>query len=254
MKLLALVLLLATPAFADGPSAQEIVAKSDRVRNPGEPFRLTNRLTEFREGVVRDEMTLIVFSKEDSASRQFRSLVRYMDPPRDNGKMVLLNGTKMWFFDPASKASVRISPQQRLIGQASEGDVVTVNLAEDYKAKLLGTETIQDADRKQRTTWHLELTPSREDAIYARIEYWVEQSNFWPVKGKFFADSGRPLKIAYYHRFEKQLGADRPGEVIIIDAVNSKLVTTMRYSDLRSVEIPESWFQRDYLPHVRVEP
>ena len=76
---------------------------------------------------------------------QFRNLVRYIEPPRDAGKMVLLDGTMLWFYDPASKASVRISPQQRLIGQAAIGDVLTVNLALDYTGKLVGAESIQDA-------------------------------------------------------------------------------------------------------------
>ena len=60
--------------------------------------------------------------------------MRYVEPPRDAGKMVLLDGRSLWFYDPASKASVRISPQQRLIGQAAIGDVLTVNLAVDYTA------------------------------------------------------------------------------------------------------------------------
>ena len=63
----------------------------------------------------------------------------------------------MWFYDPSSKASVRISPQQRLMGQASDGDVVTANFAKDYTAKLLGEETLQDADRQNRDCWHLDL-------------------------------------------------------------------------------------------------
>jgi hypothetical protein len=66
---------------------------------------------------------MIVYSREDKQSGQFNNLVRYAEPPRDAGKLVLLKGGNLWFYDPASKASIRISPQQRLTGQASEGDV-----------------------------------------------------------------------------------------------------------------------------------
>jgi hypothetical protein len=45
----------------------------------------------------------------------------------------------------------------------------------------------------------------------------------------------------------------RPTEVILIDAVNSNLATTIGYSDYRYQEIPDAWFQRDYLPRVRAE-
>ncbi|MDN5759397.1 MAG: hypothetical protein L0H59_12860, partial [Tomitella sp.] len=40
-------------------------------------------------------------------------------------------------FDPASQASIRLSPQQRLLGQAANGDVVAANFALDYTAQLL---------------------------------------------------------------------------------------------------------------------
>ena len=33
------------------------------------------------------------------------------------------------------------------MGQASDGDVVTANLDQDYNSTLIGAETIQDADR-----------------------------------------------------------------------------------------------------------
>ena len=104
----------------------EIVAAADKVRNPGQPFRSTDTLTEYVAGKARDQDQLVVYAKEDPATRQYRNLVRYVEPPRDAGKMVLLDGHNLWFYDPASKASVRISPQQRLIGQAAIGDILTV--------------------------------------------------------------------------------------------------------------------------------
>ncbi|MBV8168110.1 MAG: outer membrane lipoprotein-sorting protein, partial [Alphaproteobacteria bacterium] len=174
-------------------------------------------------------------------------------PPRDAGKMALLDNRVLWFYDPASKASVRISPQQRLIGQAAIGDILTVNLAADYTGTLAGTETIQDAARKDRSCWHLDMTAATDLATYYRVEFWVEQGSSYPIKGKFYSDSGRLLKILYYRTFEPQLGGVRPTEAVIIDAVDTALVTTLRFSDYRVAEIPETWFQRDYLPRLRAE-
>ena len=251
--LLAFLAAAAAPAFAQQPSAQEMIAASDRVRNPGQPFRLSSTLVEYVGGKPRDRVVLIVYARESTVTRQFSNLVRYIEPPRDAGKMVLLNGSNMWFYDPASKASVRISPQQRLIGQASDGDVVTVNLARDYTAKLIGAETLQDADRKERDCWHLDLAAATPEAIYSRVEYWLERDSYRPVKGKFYADSGRLLKIAYFHKYTEELGGVRPTETIIIDAVDSNLVTTLTTSDYRAQEIPDAWFQREFLPRLPVE-
>lgn len=235
------------------PSAREIILAADEVRNPGQPFRLANTLVEYVGGKARDRVVLIVYAREDRQTRQYQNLVRYVEPPRDDGKMVLLSGTNMWFYDPSSKASVRISPQQRLIGQASEGDVMTVNLARDYQPELLGEESLQDADRKERSCWHLNLTGATPDAIYGRIEYSVERDSYRPVKGKFYSDSGRLLKIAYYRGYERQLGTARPTQTIIIDAVDSSLVTTMTTSDYRQQAIPDAWFQRDFLPRLKLD-
>src|SRR5580658_7946150 len=91
---------------AQAQTAQEIVAEADKIRNPGQPFRATDTLTEYVAGKQRDQNVLIVYAKEDPATHQFRDLVRYLEPPRDQGKMVLLDGRVLWFYDPASKASV----------------------------------------------------------------------------------------------------------------------------------------------------
>lgn len=255
MRTVALVLLalVAVSAVAHAETAQEIIAASDKVRNPGEPFRSTNTLTEYVAGKPRDQDVLVVYAKEDPATHQFRNLVRYVAPPRDQGKMVLLDGHVLWFYDPNSKASVRISAQQRLIGQAAIGDVLTVNFAIDYTGTLLGDETIQDASRKDRPCWHLDMKAANDQAVYNRIEYWVEHGTHYPVKAKFYSDSGRLLKILYYRGFEEQLGRIRPTEAVIIDAVDTSLVTTFKFGEFHAQAIPEAWFQRDYLPRLQPE-
>lgn len=244
---------LANPGFGQAESAQEILAATDKIRNPGVPFRLTNTIVEYRGGQPQNRLGLIVYAKEDKGSGQFRNLVRFVDPPADAGKLILSSGAVMWFYDPAAKATVRISPQQRLIGQASNGDVLTVNLNTDYTAKLAGEEVIQDASRQEHACWHLDMTASNETAIYNRCEMWVEKATNRPIKGKFYSDSNRLLKVAYYGKYEDHVDGYRATEAIIIDAVDSGLVTKMSFTDYRAVEIPEAWFQRDYLPRFKAD-
>lgn len=235
---------------AKAATAQEIVAQSDSVRNPERSFRATLALTEYVGGHEHARDVLAIFSKTDPATRQFVNLVQYLEPPRDAGKRVLLGGGALWFYDPTSKTSVRISPQQRLVGQAAIGDVLTVNLAVDYTATLLGTETIEDGGHLQRQCWHLDLKAADDQATYNRSEYWVEQGTYYPIKAKFYSDSGRLLKIAYYRKFEQRLGRIRPDEVVIIDAVDTSLATIATFQDSEFRDVPDVWFQRDYLPRL----
>jgi outer membrane lipoprotein-sorting protein len=253
LAILPLAVSLCLGAVAHAQTAPEIVAATDKVRNPGQPFRTTLRLTEYVAGQERDHDSLVVFSKEDPATRQFRNLAQYVEPARDAGKRVLLDGHSLWFYDPDSKVSVRISAQQRLIGQAAIGDILTANLAADYTASIVAAETIDDATRQPRKCWHLELKASNDLATYNRVEYWVEEGSFYPIKGKFYSDSGRLLKILYFRNFAQQLGAVRPIEAIIIDAVDSSLATTAAFGEYAYQEIPEAWFQRDFLPRLQVK-
>lgn len=233
--------------------AQKILAASDAVRNPAKPFGLSIVLTEYREAKQVDANTLAIYSKLDAQSGRYRTLVSYVGPPRDAGKLVLESGTEMWFYDPSSEASIRISPQERLLGQASTGDVVTVNFAHDYHATTAVDEDISDGDHALRHCYRLGLEAAVSDATYHRIELWVEKSSNRPVKGKFYSDSDRLLKTAYYRRFEEQLGLQRPTEIVIIDGLTPTWVTVMRYSGYAWRDVPDSWLQRDYLARFRPE-
>ena len=241
-----------SPVWA-AQSAEEILTASDAIRNPGKPFSVTVTLTEFQAGKQIDTSTLTSYSRTQQTGGQFSSLIRFVLPARDAGKLMLKNGNDMWFYDPTNKASVRLSPQQRLLGQASNGDVATVNLAKDYKVTLTGTEEVQDGERKTRMAHKLALTAANPDVTYASIELWVDAENNRPIKGRFFAESERLLKTVYYRKFQPQLGAERPTESVIIDGLNPQSVTLMRFTDYKSRNIPDTWMQRDYLPRFQAE-
>jgi outer membrane lipoprotein-sorting protein len=235
------------------PDAQTILAASDAVRNPGRPFRVDVTLAEFQQRRQVARSTLATYSRTLDEGGQFASLVRFVAPARDAGKLMLRNGNDMWFYDPDTKASVRLSPQQRLLGQAANGDVVTVNLARDYKAELAAEEDVTDGERRTRRAYKLDLRAAVDSATYGRIDLWVAVDDHWPIKGLFYADSGRLLKTVYYRRFERQLGAMRPTELVIIDGLDPKSVTLMRLSDYAALDIPAGWFQRDHLPRFQPE-
>lgn len=240
--------LLGCGAARSAPSADDILAASDAIRNPGRSFSVTVTLTEFQNGKQVDTSTLTSYSRLQQQGGQYSSLVRFVLPARDAGKLMLKNGNDMWFYDPTNKASVRLSPQQRLLGQASNGDVATVNLGKDYKPALVGEEDVQDGERRTRKAYKLALTAATPDVTYASVEMWVDAENSRPIKARFFAESSRLLKTVYYRKFQTQLGAERPTESVIIDGLNPQLVTLMRFSDYAARTIPEIWMQRDYLP------
>lgn len=245
---------LSTPesAIAALP-AQALLVASDAIRNPNQPFRVTVTITEYEKGQQVDTNTLSSYSRIIEGGGQFASLIRFVQPARDAGKLMLKNGSDLWFYDPGTKASVRISPQQRLLGEASNGDVITVNFARDYRASLDAEESITDGDRKSRRAHKLSLAAATDDAVYANIELWIDAENRHPLKARFLAESGRLLKTAYYRRYVHQLGMERPTETVIIDGLNPTQVTIIRFSDYSARNMPTSWFHRDFLPRFQGE-
>lgn len=247
-----LLLALGLPALA-APDAQAILAASDAVRNPDFSYGLITTLIEYRNGKQTDGSTLAVYSRVDKNSGQFRNLIRFVAPARDANKLMLKSGNDLWFYDPANKASIRISPQQRLLGQAANGDVVTVNLAKDYQASLAAEEDMQDGERQTRHCYKLALAASAPDVTYHHIELWIDTANNQPIKARYYTESGRLLKTAYFRHYQKQLGQERPTETVIIDGLDPNWVTVLRLSDYAKREVPEAWLQRDYLPRFKPE-
>jgi outer membrane lipoprotein-sorting protein len=238
-------------ADAADNEAQRILAASDAIRNPARPFGLTTTLIEYHNGHQTDTSSLQIYAKADPGSGQYRNLIRFVAPARDVNKLMLKNGNDLWFYDPSSQASVRISPRQRLLGQAANGDVVTVNFAKDYSAQLAGEEDVQDGEQAVRHCHKLALTAVSGDVTYDRIEIWLDSSSNRPVKARFYADSGQLLKTAYYRRYQRELDVERPTETVIIDGLDRQWVTIMRYSDYAWRDVPDSWLQRDYLPRFK---
>ncbi len=252
--LFAAALLLPIAAHAQGIDAQAILDASDRIRNPPGSFSVRLALSEYRQSKLANSNVLTVYARPSEAGGDYRNLVRFVAPARDAGKLMLRNGHDLWFYDPASQASVRISPQQRLLGQASNGDVMTTQLARDYDASLAGTEPLRDGEGKTRATHHLQLTARRPDLPYPKIHYWVEQDTHQPVRARYFTAEGRLLKTAWFRAVQPVLGVARPTQTVIIDGLDPGWVTVIQMSEHKLRDVPEAWLQRDYLPRWKAEP
>ena len=64
------------------------------------------------------------------------ALAEVKSPPRQKGELVLFNDRTLWFFKPGLRKPVNISPRQKLIGQAANGDIASTQYARDYEALL----------------------------------------------------------------------------------------------------------------------
>ncbi|WP_425101088.1 outer membrane lipoprotein-sorting protein [Tropicibacter sp. S64] len=239
---------LGLPAFAANDAAT-ILRKTDAIRNPQQSFAVDVALINYERGKVKEKTTVTTYSRPTGS--QFQTLVHINAPSTDRGKILLRNGNNLWLYDPSSKASVRISPRQRLLGNASNGDVVSSNLVGDYNVSLDGQETVADGDKRNVACNKLRLTQKDSSAPYSAVEFWTDASSNQPVKGKYYTSSGKLIKVAWYRKRQNAMGASRPTEIIIADGFDPNKVTVMTMGNYRAKDIPQSWFQKEWLPNFK---
>lgn len=240
LSLVAFVLLYSlSPLFA-APTAQEIIEKADRFRGfQDRSFTFRLKVVSHKPDKANRSATLQVEVKSGN------SLVLYLAPNRDKGRAMLFAGRDLWFHIPHTRKVIRISPAQRLMGEASNGDTAGVNFADDYTATLKGEATVEG-----KKCYHLFLKAVDRKVTYGHIEYWVDRETFKPVKSDHYAFSGKLLKVALYKSFTKVGDGEKLQKLLLINPLFKGHYTWMLYSDYQQVDLPDSRFRKENLNHL----
>lgn len=240
---------IAAPAVARADEGQRIVESMEEQRDQTLSMRTTIKLTDYVDARVNEEMALTVYTKPYGDLARSRDIVYIDAPRRDAGKVMLRHGRDLYFYDPAAANTIRISPQQRLLGQASNGDVLSTNFSRDYRAEHVGDETIDDASRQPRACHHVNLVGTGPQAVYPRAELWVDTRSRRAVRGRFYASTGRLMKIAFYDVYREVVpGSYWATRTLIVDGVSSNRVTLMDFIGFQKMDMPDHWFQQSFLP------
>ena len=222
MKKLLFILLFTTALHAE--DAASILARSDEFRNPLGSFAIDVELTSY-DGAHSDTSKFRVYGKGSD-----RSVVEFTAPATEKGKFLLMLRDAMWIYMPSASRPIRISPLQRLMGQASNGDVARTNFSVDYDAT--NVETDGDA-------WVLDLAAKDPAIAYARIRLWVDKSTSEPARADFYVVSGKLIKRATYH--------DHGERVEIEDLLRPGNKTEMHFSNRAPHDNPDKMFTKDAL-------
>src|SRR5258708_15560095 len=217
--LLALILLIALPLYADDPNA--ILARADRLRNPLESFSVDVELTAF-SGAKSETQKFRVYGRGSD-----RSVVEFTWPQPEKAKYLLMLRDAMWIYLPSASRPIRISPMQRLMGQASNGDVARTGFTVDYTAAA----ATDGGDAGQGA-----IAAKDPGVAYARVDLWVDKTSYELRHADFYVTSGKLIKRAHYH------GQD---QIDIEDMLRTGNRTTMHYSNRAARDNPERMFTKD---------
>jgi outer membrane lipoprotein-sorting protein len=225
---------------AQDRSVKDILQHADRARGNLAGIVWDIRITTNEEGKEETRgMTVTVKGNN--------TLARYTSPPNMNDRMVLMVDRNMWFIRSGLKKPVSISPRQKLMGDAANGDIASTNYADDYTGTLSDDETV-----KGEACHVLDLKAATKNVTYDRIRYWVSKDRLVGVKAEFYTLSGKLFKTAefkYDNRIRTPDGEEIPfvSELVIRDAIQKDKITMLTYSSIRVQAIPDSTFNLNVL-------
>ena len=232
----AAVALLATAALAQ--DVPMLLKAADRYRMGSENMQVDTLISVFNaDGSADKERRYTVF-----AQAKHQSLV-LMQSPAEKGQKVLMLGDDFWLLMPNSQRPLRITPMQKLLGDASTGDIATMSWAEDYTGTVAGEERC--GEPKQACV-HLSLAANRKGVTYQRIELWLGKQRHEPVNADLYVQSEKLAKQARFV-FDKPAAPTMVTEMVLLDQLSNHKETRVRYLARQAKVVPEAWLNPMFL-------
>ena len=232
-SMIAIALFCAALPLHAANDAATVLAKADVFRNPIPSFSVDVELTSQTPDGKSNTSRFRVHGKGAD-----RSIVEFTYPQSEKGKYLLMLRDAMWIYMPTASRPIRISPLQRLMGQASNGDVARTNFATDYDAKSVAA----DGD-----AYVLDLVAKDPAVAYNRVKLWIDKQSYEPRRADFYVVSGKLIKRATYVHYGTMAGRRVVTEVQIDDLLRPGNRTVMRYANLTPKENAEKMFTKDAL-------
>ncbi len=256
-----IALLTATTAHAQDVGT--ILKNADSYRMGSDHLQVDTLVETFRaDGTPDKERRYTVFAQ---SGRQ--SLV-LMQSPAEKGQKVLMLGDDFWLLMPNSQRPLRITPMQKLLGDASTGDIATMSWSGDYTATLNGEEACQpagaadaatpsDAAKSQeknapaafsasKVCYQLSLQASRKGVTYQRIELWVGKQRHEPVRANLYVQSDKLAKQARFVMDKPGAGAT-VSAMVLTDQLSNQKQTRVTYLSRKERTVPAEWLNPMFL-------
>jgi hypothetical protein len=230
-----ITILLATVVFVSSQSSAETIVELsvlDQLRTQSATVKIATRIEVYEQGQLKSQSKLDVYVGTDK-----RSLAVYRSE-REAGQKVLMIDNQFWLFLPSSKRAMRITPIQKIMGEASVGDIASLDWEVDYD---LVERTIDGDEIK------LELKAARKGLSYNKVELWVEPINFHPLRGNFYLKSGKLAKQGIFNLALDEQGAWFMSSLTLQDRVKQDQLTQIFYDSVEPLEMQDKWFTPNFL-------
>jgi hypothetical protein len=227
--------------LAIAQTAQDVptlLKAADKYRVSSENMQVDTVISVFNtDGSPDKERRYTVF-----AQAKHQSLV-LMQSPAEKGQKVLMLGDDFWLLMPSSQRPLRITPMQKLLGDASTGDIATLSWADDYSGTVSGEESCGEPAQK---CVRLSLGANRKGVTYQRIELWIGKAKNEPIKADLYVQSDKLAKQARFV-MDKPSAPTAVTEMLLRDQLTNKKETQVRYVNRKEKTVPEAWLNPMFL-------
>lgn len=186
-KILIAAAIAAACGNASAQDVEAILRKADSFRLHDASSQVDTLVQTFKDGKQdKEKRYQVLIRRGGKALILFRS-------PGEAGQKVLMSGDDFWMLLPGSARPIRITPLQKLLGDASTGDIATMTWSGDYQGSVA-----REVEVDGVPCLELELAATRRTLSYQRVVLHVAKSDHRPVHADLYASSNKRLKQARF--------------------------------------------------------
>ena len=229
------LVLLLFPAAVFAQDVKTMLKEADAFRITSDASRVETEVRVFRNGQPDKTRLYAVYVKPGR-----KSLVMFRSPAERGQKMLML-GDDFWLVLPSSQRPLRITPMQKLLGEASTGDVASLTWAEDYDGRIDGERVIDGVPCHR-----LDITGQRKGVSYARIVLFLAKNDRRPIEAELYVASDKLAKQASF-KYATVDGRRLVSVMVLTDKIQTGRQTEMHYLSRAAKSLPDEYYNAAFL-------
>ncbi|WP_411994465.1 outer membrane lipoprotein-sorting protein [Agarivorans sp. DSG3-1] len=215
--------------------------EADSYRLQSSSAKIVTQVSQFEKQTLKKKHYYNVYIRPER-----ESLVVFKAQSELGQKMLML-GDNYWLLMPNSRRPIRITPMQKLLGEASVGDVSTLTWSEDYQGELGETKQIEGVK-----AIHLKLEAKTSGASYQKIDLWLAQESNFPLQADLYLKSGKLAKQAYFEQGQRQ-GRAVVKTMTLVDSIQTNKSTVINYQSVEPHSLADKYYNPAYLSKQSLE-
>lgn len=188
--LITLTIIFSQKNYALTLTAQDLLKKYDEIMAPN-AFEIKFELrSEKDDGTSKNYEIHGLKSGDDKFRLWFDA------PASIKNQEILRNGNNFWLYLPNVNRSTRIANRESFQGgDFNNADILKPNYSNDFNAEFEKSANPND--------YQLMLTAKGKDTSYDKIKLWFNRSDSMPIKGEYYATSGKILRSTIFSEVKK---------------------------------------------------